>query len=376
MHTENTRSSIEFVFRSFLLSRSMKSLLLALVIASVLGVVHECFSQEIDQDKTEPRVEEALSSRSRFSSAGYDFDVKFSELIWPKDLPEDPLDSLVFFVREVLTLIQKKQYEEATAKAEETLRKTLDDKAPWKIQDEPGDKEFEWKMYGEGMQVNRAMQLLGFAYEMQGRYRAAFQTYSVLYCSNPRLMKWTQARIYYESEHYREAYGGVCNVLKNEYYYITPESVDRTIEKVKAAEEGFYFKEQVKEKNHGVIPEAERDQLPIRYFKVGIPTGMNEFYELDREVLELYRIRNWCVRFMQPDFNYSYSNVDFPTSADEYWRMTAKTRELYAQFVKFMESEYEKRLEENQNSSQRQRHSIQSEEAVINLLRKMLELPY
>ena len=289
MHTENTRSSIEFVFRFCLMSRSMKTLLLALVIMSILGVVRECASQEIEQDKTEQQVEEDISSRSRFSSAGYDFDVKFSELIWPKDLPEDPLDSLVFFVREVLTLIQKKQYEEATAKAEETLRKTLDDKAPWKIQDDPADKEFEGKMYGEGIRVNRAIQLLGFAYEMQGRYRAAWQTYSALYSSNPRLMKWTQARIYYESEHYREAYGWVCNVPTNEYYHITPESVDRTVEKVKAAEDDLRAIEQVKEKNHGSIPEAERKQLPIRYFRVGIPTGMNEFNERDTEVLELVR---------------------------------------------------------------------------------------
>lgn len=395
MHTENTRSSIEFVFRFCLLSRSMKTLLLALVITSVLGVVRECASQEIDQDKTEQHIKPRRSS----SIDDCEFYIVIPDFIKPKQLPEDHLNANLPFLREVLLLIHEKEYEAATSKAEETLRKILADSKrdsePWNIQDKPGDKGFIAKSRdkgNKGKRVNCAMQLLGFAYEMQGRYQSAWETYSVLYNSNSRLLKWTQARILYECEQYQEAYELVCNVLANEYYYITPDCVDRTVEKVKAVEEYFRAntitrrdldepkrkpKEERKEdfaKLLEIYPSGIPTDSSVMILSSGIPTGSNIYGEQDMEVLELYRIRNWCVRIMQPDFNYSCRNLDVPFRPDEFWEMNAKNRELYAQFVKFMGSEYEKRLEENQNSAQR--HSIQSEEAVINLLRKMLELPY
>ena len=241
-----------------------------------------CVATEEKQQATpdkEPPDEDSVEIR--MNKERYGFDIRFANIIRYRWLPEDRMDPNYVPIREVIVLIQNGKYDEAVAKAESELEQFVQKFSPWKIKNvKDGNRTFFFLASdGYGKLLNHFSQLLGLAYEMQGDYKAAWESYGVAYGSNPRALQWTRARLYYESGLNTNAFELICKVFSDEYSF-TPENVESVINKVKTVEDGI------------------RKNIYPSDMDAGIPTGRNDDYFRDSEVLEMYRIRNWCVRFI------------------------------------------------------------------------------
>ncbi len=119
-----------------------------------------------------------------------------------------------------------------------------------------------------------------------------------------------------------------------------------------------------------------------RKIRTDVPVNLDEEKYRDVEAVELYRIRDWCARFICPNLVYKKLSLSSESTKQERVESVKFIRECYAQFMDFMEQEYEKMMADEgvALSFQRNRfisNSVKDKFAEpMTLLRKIKELPY
>lgn len=294
----------------------------------------------------------------------------FKELLSSRSIPN-----------ETLTLLNNGQYSEAELKAKIFIKKYLNHELhssnpPWDDKEPVERSKNTAPMFKYSVNICVYAQLLGLAYELSGDYFNADKCYEIVYGSNELARAWTRSRLGYKQKDsmQRGTFTEICGIIRR-YYKLTPEDVDSVVEKIKTTERQW----------------KENPNTDIM-IDCGVPVGLNEGQLRDVDAVELYRIRDWCARFICPNLVYSklkFSPDSFgqyivtPDDLGQYRIETVKlTRECYAQFMNAMEEEYEKiRLDLSEQSNlpaSRFRPPTINDDFtdVMTLLRKIKELPY
>ena len=278
------------------------------------------------------------------------------------------LDRRIFY-NDTLRLLNEEKYSVAISRTKDAIKNYLNEKTPPNRPPWEEDMPIERK-HGSVLPVKypiffeRYVHLLGLAYELNGDFEKADKSYDIVYGTNEIALNWTKARLLYERNNRRRSFVVVCGIIQS-YYNLTPQSVDDVIERVKSIE--------LKWKNN------QNDSI---YVRGGLPVDLNERKFRDVEAVELYRIRDWCARFICPNLVYKKLSLSSESTRQERVESVRFIRECYAQFMDFMEQEYELMMadEDVAVSFQRNRftsNSVKDEFAdAMTLLRKIKELPY
>ena len=302
----------------------------------------------------------------------YGFNAEYAQIIDYTWLPEDRISANeTLFKMMRIWRNDKENTEEPLRIAREAIaefRKTFD---IWNFE---ADEKYKndpclIDMLGnQGLGLSQLTHLLGLALELHGDYDEALTQYGLVYGANPEAMFWTRARIRYKKGLLSLAFINVCDAI-NEYHDLSPINVDSAIQKVREIDEKM-----VKDNFH-----SDRD-----FFQTGSPIGRDKTkMQPDPELIELYRIRDWCVRFICPNITYLDPNA---YNCDRFGRkeMIKKIRADYLAFIEFMEEEYKKWNEDEFDlkyphksvRAKAQQWEINRVEDAMALLRKMKELPY
>ena len=266
-------------------------------------------------------------------------------------LQEDQLPILTVGMRELFELIKKDEYEQAKKKAGELIQNLIEKNTPWNA-----DIKYEaWMESNVGFGLNQYIHIMAVAQELNGEYDKALMSYGAVYMTNLEAFDWTYARLLYGKGRKPFAFNRVYMTL-TEYHNLSLESIERVKQKVKETEEAFYNKDK-----------------RLDLFRTGIPVGRDELGRLDLEALELYRIRDWCAQIVCPKLHFTYPSVWNEERRDrpQYVELTRKS---YAEFLKFMEEEFEKYSPKGELKPTKQ--SPGRAEQSMEFLRKLSELPY
>ncbi|MBQ9372815.1 MAG: hypothetical protein IJU03_11550 [Thermoguttaceae bacterium] len=273
------------------------------------------------------------------------------------------------FYNETLKMLNEEKYSDAISRTKNAIKNYLNEKTPLNRPPWEDDIPIESKRglalpVKYPMNLERYIQLLGLAYELSGNYNKAERSYDIVYGTNEVALNWTKARLLYERNNRRRSFVVVCGFLQ-QYYNLTPQSVDNVIERVKSAE--------LKWKD---------DQDAAIYVRGGVPVDLDEQKYRDVEAVELYRIRDWCARFICPNLVYKKLSFSSESTRQERVESVKFIRECYAQFMDFMEQEYELMMADEDVAVLFQRsrftsNTVKDEFAdAMTLLRKIKELPY
>ena len=267
-------------------------------------------------------------------------------------LPEDRLPILTVGMRELFELIAKDEYEQAKKKAEELIQKLIEENTPWNAHIHIPF--YSWMESNVGFGLNQYIHIMAVAQELNGEYDKALMSYGAVYMTNLEAFGWTDARLRYGKGAKDLAFSGVFLTL-TEYHNLSLESIERVKQKVKETEEAFYNKDK-----------------RLVLFQTGIPVERDELNRVDFEALELYRIRDWCAQIVCPKLHFTYPSVWLEEIYDrpQYLELTRKS---YAEFLEFMEEEFEKYSEKHKNLDGWQGTRAKKS---MEFLRKLSELPY
>lgn len=313
-------------------------------------------------------------SRIERESKQYGFNSEYAQIIDYTQLCEDRL-----FPTEALSNImqiwyfEKDNTEEPLRIAKEAFKKCREKYDPWDFKAGEAYKRdpLNVDMLGNcGVTYAQCAQLYGLTLELHGDYEEALMQYGLAYASNPEALKWTYARFHYHKGLHERSFSEVCDAVQEYHNNLTPETVEDATRKINE------YAEKIVKYRFLVSPR--------RFILSGSPIGRdkNSKMEQDIEILELYRIRDWCVRFICPNIIYVNPNAyngDGPSRR----KLIKKIREDYLTFMEFIEEEYAKWNEGEYVPgklqfirARSQQYDINRVEDTMALLRKMKELPY
>lgn len=266
-------------------------------------------------------------------------------------LQEDRLPILTVGMYDLFKLIAKDEYEQAKKKAGELIQNLIEKNTPWNA-----DIKYEaWMESNVGFGLNQYIHIMAVAQELNGEYDKGYMSYGAVYMTNLEAFGWTDARLLYGRGRKPFAFTRVYMTL-TEYHDLSLESIERVKQKVKETEEAFYNKDK-----------------RLDLFRTGIPVGRDELGRLDLEALELYRIRDWCAQIVCPKLHFTYPSV-WNEEIQDRPNYVELTRKSYAEFLKFMEEEFEKYSPKGELKPTKQ--SPGRAEQSMEFLRKLSELPY
>lgn len=252
---------------------------------------------------------------------------------------------------DLFKLIAKDEYEQAKKKAGELIQNLIEKNTPWNA-----DIKYEaWMESNVGFGLNQYIHIMAVAQELNGEYDKGYMSYGAVYMTNLEAFGWTDARLLYGRGRKPFAFTRVYMTL-TEYHDLSLESIERVKQKVKETEEAFYNKDK-----------------RLDLFRTGIPVGRDELGRLDLEALELYRIRDWCAQIVCPKLHFTYPSV-WNEEIQDRPNYVELTRKSYAEFLKFMEEEFEKYSPKGELKPTKQ--SPGRAEQSMEFLRKLSELPY
>ena len=141
----------------------------------------------------------------------------------------------------ILELLNRGEYDKAIAQIQQRIDAYLETYTPWgtlKSNADPSQK----KRSPIDLSLNHNLHLLARAFEMNGQYDEASETYKVIFPTNGSSWRWIEARLKYhqcnmpgaleKDKLSKDAWASICGVILS-FYNLTPERVDLAVENAK-----------------------------------------------------------------------------------------------------------------------------------------------
>ncbi|MGI6401669.1 MAG: hypothetical protein ACOX0A_06095 [Thermoguttaceae bacterium] len=261
------------------------------------------------------------------------------------------------YVKETWSEIFSGNYTEAVEKAEETLSKIYAEYPLWRARGTTGGRaSFRFLLF-----------LRATALELEGDWESAISNYFLLYPANAKLPKeeveWMYLRRHYAVGENEEALPVLCNILST-YHRLSIDDVENAILRGRALRE-----------------RAEMSE-PFEIMGMWLPVGTTEEGFLDVKTFELYAIRDNCARVVYPKLHFATYITDKLRGP----KTAALTRVAFEKFVEVIEVEYERYLAGSTEPMRSftysairgndKKQNLETAKEVIELLRKMKDLPF
>ena len=190
-----------------------------------------------------------------------------------------------------------------------------------------------WKK-DSALLISRYLRILATAYELNGNWKEALDTWALLYGTVSDEYYWTLIRILYASGDKEYAYSLVCDMVASLHWV----NVNDVKEKI--------------EKKGSIV-------------RVPLLTGGLAW---DQEWLALLRFRNECARVICPEIYFVSSNDIKQREYKGTLGFTPLQRESYSKFIDFMQKQWESGVEEGT--------ARDGEENVIQFIKEVDTVPY
>lgn len=305
-----------------------------------LKSMNEANNDSFDSVLPAEKNEDSIIPRDQYN---FDFDARYAyqyvDYTW---IVEDPINVGLFYIN-ILKLLDKGEFDQAekivSSKIDDYLNSFTPEGTDISQNQLNDDSAFatipnlqpmlESTVY-DGVYC-KLVQLRALILELQGKYEDALLSYRIVFGANKKMMRWTDARLFYECDDHELAFQQVCDIIQT-FYDLSPEDVDVVVEKVKETELKRKSGANIDTYHKGVEIELDEKRLP------------------DFKALELYRIRELCGRFVCPNQVYKHFMYAWDEDAERA-EAVQLIRDNYAQFMEFMEEEYHKACEPVTKSS-------------------------